>query len=78
VIREAGLIQTARYDSLNPPAMRRLLAAGAQLRAFSPEILEASYKASQEPYAEISLTNPLFKKLNESISVYRGDAYLWW
>jgi TRAP-type mannitol/chloroaromatic compound transport system substrate-binding protein len=20
----------------------------------------------------------LFKKLNESISAYRGDAYLWW
>jgi TRAP-type mannitol/chloroaromatic compound transport system substrate-binding protein len=78
VIREAGLIQTAKYDSQNPPAMKRLLQAGAQLRAFSPEIMEASYKAAQETYAEISQTNPLFKKLNESMSAYRSDAYLWW
>ncbi|HXW25621.1 MAG TPA: TRAP transporter substrate-binding protein [Xanthobacteraceae bacterium] len=78
VIREAGLIQTARYDAQNPPAMKRLLQAGAQLRAFSPEIMEASFKAAQETYAEISQTNPLFKKLNESISAYRSDAYLWW
>ena len=78
VIREAGLIQTAKYDSQNPPAMKRLLQAGAQLRAFSPEILEASYKAAQEAYAEIGQTNPLFKKLNESMSAYRIDAYLWW
>jgi TRAP-type mannitol/chloroaromatic compound transport system substrate-binding protein len=78
VIREAGLIQTAKYDAQNPPAMKRLLQAGAQLRAFSPEILEASYKAAQETYAEIGQTNPLFKKLNESISAYRSEAYLWW
>ncbi|HYS47740.1 MAG TPA: TRAP transporter substrate-binding protein [Xanthobacteraceae bacterium] len=78
VIREAGLNQTAKYDAQNPPAMKRLLAAGAQLRAFSPEILDASYKAAQDTYAEISQTNALFKKLNESISAYRGEAYLWW
>src|SRR5262249_2557442 len=78
VIREAGLIQTAKYDAQNPPAMRRLIQAGAQLRAFSPEILEAAYKAAQETYAEIGQTNPLFKKLNESLTAYRGDAYLWW
>src|SRR5215813_12094314 len=65
VIREAGLNQTAKYDAQNPPAMKRLLSAGAQLRAFSPEILDASYKAAQETYAEISQTNALFKKLNE-------------
>ena len=78
VVREAGLIQTAKYDAQNPPAMRRLIQAGAQLRAFSQEILEASYKAAQETYAEIGQTNPLFKKLNESMSAYRSDAYLWW
>jgi TRAP-type mannitol/chloroaromatic compound transport system substrate-binding protein len=78
VIREAGLNQTAKYDAQNPPAMKRLLAAGAQLRAFSPEILDASYKAAQETYAEISQTNALFKKLNESISAYRSESYLWW
>jgi TRAP-type mannitol/chloroaromatic compound transport system substrate-binding protein len=78
VIREAGLIQTAKYDAVNPPALKRLLTAGAQLRQFSPEVMEASYKAALETYAEISQTNPLFKKLNESISAFRGESYLWW
>jgi len=78
VVREAGVNQTARYDAVNPPAMKRLIQAGAQLRPFSPEILDASYKAAQETYAEISQTNALFKKLNESISAFRSDSYLWW
>src|SRR5207245_10571402 len=68
----------ANYAAQHRPAMTRLLAAGAQLRAFSPEILDASYKAAQDTYAEISQTNALFKKLNESISAYRSEAYLWW
>jgi TRAP-type mannitol/chloroaromatic compound transport system substrate-binding protein len=78
VVREAGVIQTAKYDAVNPPALKRLLTAGAQLRQFSPEVMEASYKAALETYAEISQTNPLFKKLNESISAFRGESYLWW
>ena len=78
VVREAGLIQTAKYDAVNPPALKRLLAAGALLRQFPPEVMEASYKAALETYAEISQTNPLFKKLNDSISAYRSESYLWW
>ena len=31
----------AKYDLVNPPALKRLIANGAQLRAFSPEIMEA-------------------------------------
>jgi TRAP-type mannitol/chloroaromatic compound transport system substrate-binding protein len=34
----------AKYDARNPAALRRLLGAGAQLRPFSQEILEAAYK----------------------------------
>src|SRR5947207_7489577 len=59
VVREAGLIQTAKYDAVNPPALKRLLAGGALLRQFPPEVMEASYKAALETYAEISQTNPL-------------------
>jgi len=75
---EAGALMTAKYDSVNPPAMRRLLAAGTQLRAFSPEIMEASYKAAQETYAELSEASPRFKKLYESLTAFRNDSYFWW
>jgi TRAP-type mannitol/chloroaromatic compound transport system substrate-binding protein len=36
----------ARYDAFNPPAVKRLVAGGTQLRAFSPAILDASFKAA--------------------------------
>ena len=31
----------AKYDQANPPALRRLLAAGAKLHPFSPPVMEA-------------------------------------
>jgi TRAP-type mannitol/chloroaromatic compound transport system substrate-binding protein len=68
----------ARYDALNPGAIKRLAAAGAQLRGFSPEIMEAAYKAAQEVYAETSANNPEFKKLYESLKPFRDDGFLWW
>jgi len=77
-IREAASALTAKYDALNPPAMRRLLAGGAQLRGFSQEILEASYKAANETYAEMSATNPRFKKILDSMMAFRNDSYFWW
>ena len=48
----------ARYDSDNPPALRRLIAAGAQLRPFPREVAQAAYKASFELYAEARLEDP--------------------
>jgi len=69
---------TGKYDSLNPLALKRLVAAGAQLRPFSQPIMEASLKAATELYAEISATNADFKKVWDSISAYRSDEYLWW
>ena len=67
----------ARYDYLNPPALKRLLSGGAQLRAFPQDIMEASYKAANEVYAELSKTNPMFKRMYDSLVSYRGDSYLW-
>jgi TRAP-type mannitol/chloroaromatic compound transport system substrate-binding protein len=58
-------------------ALKRLVAAGAQLRAFSPEIMEACYKAAGEIYADLAKTNPHFKKLYESVVPFRNDSYAW-
>jgi len=67
----------AKYDYVNPPALKKLVAAGAQLRPFSPEIMEASFKASNEAYAEFEATSPAFKTIWESIKAFRKDHYLW-
>jgi TRAP-type mannitol/chloroaromatic compound transport system substrate-binding protein len=67
----------AKYDYLNPPALKRLVSNGALLRAFPQPVLEACYKAANEIYADLSKTNPHFKKLYESLVPYRNDAYAW-
>lgn len=67
----------AKYDALNPLAIRELAAAGAQLRPFSPEIMETSFGAAEEVYAELSAQNADFKTIYDSLIAYRRDAYLW-
>ena len=67
----------AKYDYVNPTAIKKLVAAGAQLRPFSPEIMEASFKASNEAYAEFEQTSPAFKTIWDSIKAFRKDHYLW-
>jgi len=66
-----------RYDAANPPALKRLIAGGAQLRAFPQDVMEACYKAANETYADLSKTNPLFKKMYDSLVPFRSDSYLW-
>jgi TRAP-type mannitol/chloroaromatic compound transport system substrate-binding protein len=67
----------AKYDAKNPAALRSLVGAGAQLRPFSAEILDAAYKATNEVYAEISAQNADFKKLIDSLRAFRNEEYLW-
>jgi len=73
----ANVDMLAKYDAKNPAALRSLVGAGAQLRPFSPEILDAAYKATNEVYAEISAQNPDFKKIIDSIRAFRNEEYLW-
>jgi len=68
----------ARYDARNPQAIKRLVAAGTQLRPFSQAIMEACLKASNEVNAETSAVNPDFKKILDSQTEFRNDGNLWW
>ncbi len=69
---------TAKYDAGNPPAMKRLLTEGAQLRPFPPAVMEASLTAALEVYKEVSAQNADFKKVWEQMLAFRNDQYLWW
>ncbi len=73
----ANIDMTAKYDQKNPGALRRLVGAGAQLRPFSQEILEASFKAANEMYDETMAKNADFKKIWENMRAFRGEEYLW-
>ncbi|MGN6463927.1 MAG: TRAP transporter substrate-binding protein [Rhizobiaceae bacterium] len=67
----------ASYDYKNPTALKSLVSNGAILRPFSQEILSAAFDASQQVYAEMTKSNPTFKKIFESQNAYKKDAYLW-
>ena len=74
----ANTWMNARYDMLNPGALKRLVAGGTQLRPFTNEVLEACLKATNELWGEISAKNPDFKKSIDAMQAYRSDQYLWW
>jgi len=67
----------ARYDVQNPTAMRRLIAAGTQLRVFPREVMQACYHAAQEFYAEIGAQNPRFKRLHAQWDKFRIEQTQW-
>ena len=68
----------AKYDAVNAPALRRLVAAGVVLKPFPPVVMEASYKAALDLYGEIAARNALFKKALDSMNAFRGDQLAWW
>ena len=66
-----------KYDYVNPEALRRVVSQGALLRAFPQPVLEACYDAALQVYADHSKTNPMFKKLYDSLLKFRGDSLAW-
>jgi TRAP-type mannitol/chloroaromatic compound transport system substrate-binding protein len=68
---------TAKYDARNAPAIKSLVAAGAQLRPFSVEILDAAFKATNDFFAETAAKNASFKKLYDSMTAFRNEQYQW-
>jgi TRAP-type mannitol/chloroaromatic compound transport system substrate-binding protein len=74
---EANVDMMAKYDAQNPAALRRLVAAGVQLRPFPREIMQACHKAAVEVYDEFAASNPKFKKVYEPWKKFRDDDILW-
>ena len=74
---EANAWMMAKYDAQNPAALRRLVAAGAQLRAFPRPVMEAAYKGAQEVYKELSATNPQFKRLYDQYLTFQREQVGW-
>lgn len=68
---------TGKYDAVNPPALKRLVAQGALLRAFPQDVMEICYKAANDLYAEFYKTNPHFEKIHSSLVAFRNDALPW-
>jgi TRAP-type mannitol/chloroaromatic compound transport system substrate-binding protein len=74
---EANSDMMAKYDALNPPALKRLIGAGVQLRPFSNEIMAACYKATTEVYDDIATKNAKFKKVYDAWKKFLFDEIAW-
>ena len=75
--RDCTIETMAKYDVQNPLALRRLIAAGTQLRAFPREVLQACYRASFELYDETAAKNAAFKKVFDHWRAFRDNQYQW-
>jgi TRAP-type mannitol/chloroaromatic compound transport system substrate-binding protein len=74
---EAGTWIMGKYDAQNPDALKRLIAGGAILKPFSPEIMDACYKAAEQLYAETSAKNAKFKKVYEPWKAFIDNENQW-
>jgi TRAP-type mannitol/chloroaromatic compound transport system substrate-binding protein len=74
---EANVTMLARYDARNGKALQSLVAAGAQLRTYSPEIMSAAQDASLALYDEFSAKDPDFKAIYEPWRQFKDDIFKW-
>ena len=68
----------ARYDAQNTAALKRLVAGGAQLRAFPADAMDAFWQATNDTMQEIAATDEKFARAQELYLAFRNDEYLWW
>jgi TRAP-type mannitol/chloroaromatic compound transport system substrate-binding protein len=67
----------AKYDALNPIALKQLVAAKTKVLPFSQAILTASFKASQEVFAVNDGKSPEWKKIYADMRDFQRDQVLW-
>ena len=58
----AHMDMQAKYDARNPIALKQLVGAKVKLLPFPKPVLDASFKASMELYAELAASNPGLEK----------------
>ena len=68
---------TAKYDTLNPIALKKLVADGTKVLPFPKDFMDAGYKASMEVFAENEAKSPMFKKIHAHMRAFQRDQILW-
>ncbi|MHA6345291.1 TRAP transporter substrate-binding protein [Roseivivax sp. CAU 1761] len=75
--RAANTEMMAEYDFKNPTALRSLVSSGAQLRAFPEDVLNATYDAAMDLYAELRESNPDWGPIYDSQMAFQAEHFLW-
>ncbi len=74
---QAGADMLAKYDAGNPAALKRLLAGGVRVGAWSRPIMDAMRGAAQEYYREQAAGNPTFSKVYDHWNRFLADQVAW-
>ena len=74
---QAHVVMQAKYDAVNPAALKQLVGAGTKLRPFPKEVMNAAFKESMGLYEEISAKNASWKKIYADYSKFRAEQNLW-
>ncbi len=67
----------AKYDARNPNALKQLVGNKTKVLPFPAAVLDASFKAAMETYAEIEAKNPAWKKIYSDYRAFQRDQILW-
>ncbi|MBV5294541.1 MAG: TRAP transporter substrate-binding protein [Curvibacter lanceolatus] len=67
----------AKYDALNPTALKQLVGAKTKVVSFPKEVLQASFDTSMAIYAELEAKNPDWKKIYSDYRAFQKDQILW-
>ncbi len=73
----AHTFMQAKYDALNPGALKQLVAGGTKLFRFPNDVMNAAFRESMALYNELSGSNPRWKKIYDDYSNFRRDQNLW-
>jgi TRAP-type mannitol/chloroaromatic compound transport system substrate-binding protein len=75
---QAGEWMQTKYDAENPRALRRIIAAGAQLRFLPNDVIDELSKAAQSIWTELAHKHQSFRPVYDSYAAAVRDQYFWW
>ena len=67
----------AKYDGRNPAALKALVASKVKVLPFPKDVMDEAFKQATALYAEISASNPDWKKIYDDYSAFRKDQNQW-
>ncbi|MFD0669784.1 TRAP transporter substrate-binding protein [Ramlibacter sp. MAHUQ-53] len=74
---QAHVGMQAKYDALNPTALKQLVGAKTNLRPFPADMMAAAWKAASDLYADLSARNENWRKVYADYAKFRADQNLW-
>jgi TRAP-type mannitol/chloroaromatic compound transport system substrate-binding protein len=73
----AHIAMQARYDAKNPAALKQLVASKVQVLPMPTPVMQAAFKEAEALYAELTASNPNWKKIYPDWANFRRDQNLW-